>query len=123
MTHLSSYSGGRERPSSRHTWQQGDPDAGKDFATLEALTSITLHLFTEEQPSGLPSSTSTCPSRGRGPGGHTTRSLTFTFYSLSTLSPLVISACLVTSGFILSPDVSELQTPLADCPFNISLDV
>ena len=50
--------------------------------------------------------------------------LTLTFYSLSTLSPLVISACLVTFGFILSPDLSsELQTPLADCPFNISLDV
>lgn len=124
MTHLSSYSGGGRRPSSRHAWQQGDPSAGKGFVTLEALTSITLHLFTEEQPSGFPSSSSTCPGWGRGPGGNTIGFLALTFYSLSTLSSLVISACLVTSRFILSPDLSsELQTPLSDCPLNISFGV
>lgn len=45
-----------------------------------------------------------------------TFSLALTFYSLSTLSSLVISTCLVTLGFILSPDLSS-QT----CPCSLSI--
>lgn len=42
--------------------------------------------------------------------------LALTYYSLSALSPLVISTCLVTLGFILSPDLSS-QT----CPCSLSI--
>ena len=50
--------------------------------------------------------------------------LALTFYSLSMLSPPVTSTCLVTFGFILSPDLSsELQTPMSDCPLDNLLDV
>ena len=94
MTHLSSYSGEGGRPSNRHAWNQGDPDdAGKDFVSLEALTFITLHLSRRSSPLDSHHPAARVPAGGRGPGGHTTRFLTLTFYSLSTLSPLVISAC------------------------------